>query len=131
MQLAFIGHTMLGNQLSGHIGQKVGAVKHLALWNEADTAKNRTLFVMYASFEAGRIGVKMDADASWGQATRRTDADNACIAFDKGYFVQFSEIIHFCYQKFSEPRCDNAIAVVVVHFGGVEQGLRVGLVFGP
>ena len=84
MQLAFVGHTMLGYQLSRHIGQKVRPIKHFTLRNQADAAKNRALFVMDAGFEAGSIRIEMDADTTWRQAARCTDADNAGIAFDEG-----------------------------------------------
>ena len=76
---------------------------------------------MHAGLEAGGIGIEMDAHATWCQTAWRSDTDDTCIAFNKRSFVYFSEIVHFSDQKLSEPRCDNAIAVVVVHFGGVEQ----------
>ncbi len=50
MQLAFIRHTMLGDEFSRHVRQKIGAIKHFPLRNQADAAKNRTLFVVHAGF---------------------------------------------------------------------------------
>ena len=76
---------------------------------------------MYAGFEAGGVGIKVDADAPRSQTPRCANADDTGIAFDERQLVQFCEIVHFSDQKLSEPRCDNAIAVVIVHFGGVEQ----------
>ena len=78
---------------------------------------------MNAGFEACGICIEVDANAPWRQAACCSDADDACIAFDKGQLIEFSEIVHLSDQQLSEPRCDNTVAVVVIHFGSVEQGL--------
>ncbi|MEY4018526.1 MAG: hypothetical protein RLZZ189_2324 [Pseudomonadota bacterium] len=78
---------------------------------------------MHTGLEAGGVGIEMDTYSPWCQASRGPNADDTGIAFDEGQFVQFSEIVHFSNHELSEPRCDNTTAVVVVHFGGVEQGL--------
>ena len=87
MQFAFICHAMLGNQLSGHIWQKVGAVEHLALRNQANTAKNRALLVVNAGFEARRIGVEVDADPTRCQTARCANAYDTGIPFDERQLI--------------------------------------------
>ena len=87
MQFAFVCHTMLGNELSRHIRQKVGAIKHLPLRNQADAAKNRALLVMHAGFEPCCVCIKMNTDAPWRQTTGSSDADNTGIALDEGQLV--------------------------------------------
>jgi len=76
-----------------------------------------------ACFESCGICIEVDANAPRSQASGCTDADDACIAFDKGQLIELSEIVHLSDQQLSEPRCDNTVAVVVIHFGSVEQGL--------
>ena len=87
MQFAFVRYTMLGNELSRHIRQKVGAIKHLPLRNQADAAKNRALLVMHAGFESCYVCIKMNTDAPWRQTTGSSYADNTGIALDEGQLV--------------------------------------------
>ena len=87
MQFAFVRHTMLSNQLSRHIGQKVGAIKHLPLRNQADAAKYRALLVVHAGFEPCSVCIKMNTDATWRQTARCSNADNTGIALDEGQLV--------------------------------------------
>ena len=75
---------------------------------------------MHTGFETCGVCIKMNADASWGQTTGSSNTNDTGIALNEGQLVQFCEIVHFGYYQLAEPRCDNAIAVVVVHFGGVE-----------
>lgn len=86
---------------------------------------------MYTSLKPIDIGVEVDADSPWCQATFCSDTDYAGVSLNKGQFAEFCKIVHFGYQKLPKPWCDNTIAVKVVHFGGVEQRLGIWFVFGP
>jgi len=87
MQFSFVRHAMLCDQFSGHIRQKVRAVENLAFGNQADTSKDRALFVMDTGSESGGIGVEMDADASGCETAGSSNTDYTGIPFNKRQLV--------------------------------------------
>jgi len=98
VQLTLVGHALLRNQFARHVGQEVRAIQNLVFRNQADAAKNGALLVAYTGREALFIHIKVNVDASWGQAFVGPDAHHARITFDEGQLHQFGKVVHFCDQ---------------------------------
>ncbi len=123
------GHTLLGDNFSEHVGQKVGAVDPAIFGNQVHASENKANAVHHAVIHLFAVEVHLYTDAPRRQALGCAHRDHTLRALDQGELDQFTEIVQLSGQQFLKPRGQDTFAVVVAESVGLMDGLAHGLAF--
>ena len=130
MPFTDVRDAMLKNFLGIGVGDEVGAHQRLVDRHKIDSAKNRakivahTLVKLFAGFK------QLHTNTPWGQAFLGTVGDDTVFRLNEWQISQLVEVVHFRHDQLLEPRRNDALAFVIVHFVFVVYHFTQGSVLG-